>query len=158
MDKIPEKFPSIYNHPQYKEINLRLYQKISYRAIADWLKKVTDCKEDCISASWIGNYARYIKAHGGFEQLLSSEDIQRVNVTLPELDQHAMNLMYEKLHKLEDGNFVQAFGMIMKYSRDINLNLNANVNANVSGNLIEEMKKKRRELDDIRSDSGNDPV
>ena len=152
MDKIPEKFPSIYNNPQYKEINIRLYQEISYRAIADWLKEITDCEEDCISPSRIGDYARYVKAHGSFEELLSPEDIESLNITLLELDQHAIDLMYKKLPKLEDGNFVQAFGMIMKYSRAANINLNADVNTTVSSNLLEKMKEKRRELNDIRSD------
>ena len=149
MDKIPEKFPSIYNHPQYKEINIRLHQEISYRAIADWLKEITECKDDCISPSRIGDYARYVKAHGGFEQLLSPEDLNYANVTLLELDQLAINMMAQKLPKLEDGNFVQAFGMIMKYTRPTNVNLNADVKSDVTVNLIEEIKRKRIEDEDI---------
>ena len=149
MDKIPEKFPSIYNHPHYKEINIRLYQGISYRAIADWLKEITDCEEDCISPSRIGDYARYVKTHGGFEQLIDPEDLPNTDITLSELDQHAINLMYSKLHKLEDGNFVQAFGMIMKYTRAANINLNADVKSEHTVNLLEKMKQKRGELNDI---------
>lgn len=151
MDNIPEKFPSIFNNPHYNEINIRLYQEISYRAIADWLKAITDCEDDCISPSRLGDYARYVKARGGFEQLLSSEDLESVNVTLQELDQHAIDLMYSKLHKLEDGNFVQAFGMIMKYTRASNINLNADVRTDVADNLIEKMKQKRNELNDLGS-------
>lgn len=146
MDKIPEKFPSIYNHPQYKEINIRLYQKISYRAIADWLKEITECEEDCISPSRIGDYARYVRTHGGFEQLLNPEDMEYENVTLPELDQLAINLMAQKLHKLEDGNFVQAFGMIMKYSRPTNVNVNADVDAQFKTELLAKLERPLPEL------------
>ena len=146
MDKIPEKFPSIYNHPQYKEINIRLYQGISYRAIADWLKEVTECEEDCISPSRIGDYARYVRTHGGFEQILDPEDMNYNNVTLPELDQLAINLMAQKLHKLEDGNFVQAFGMIMKYTRPTNVNVNADVDAQFKTELLAKLERPLPEL------------
>ena len=146
MDKIPEKFPSIHNHPQNKEINIRLYQGISYRAIADWLKEITDCEEDCISPSRIGDYARYVKSHGGFEQLLDPEDMAYENVTLPELDQLAMNMMAQKLPKLEDGNFVQAFGMILKHSRPTNLNVNADVDAKMKTELLKKLERPLPEL------------
>lgn len=156
MDKIPEKFPSIYNHPEYKEINIRLYQNISYRAIAEWLKEKTDCEEDCISPSRIGDYARYVKERGGFEQLIDPEDLLDKDITLLELDQHAINLMYTKLHKLEDGNFVQAFGMIMKYTRSDNINLNLDMNGKiekkVTHNFLEQIKQDRAEYNDLNHD------
>lgn len=156
MDKIPEKFPSIYNHPQYKEINIRLYQNISYRAIADWLKEITECEDDCISPSRIGDYARYVKTHGDFKQLINPKDLVSKDITLSELDQHAINLMYSKLHKLEDGNFVQAFGMIMKYTRSDNINLNVDVDGKiekkVTHNFLEKVKQNRADFNDFSSD------
>lgn len=148
MDRIPEKFPSIYNHPLYNEINIRLYKEVPYRAIANWLKEVTECEDDCISQSWIGEYARYVKKRGGFEQLINPEDIDYEDVTLMELDQHAMNLMYQRLPDLEGGNFVQAFGMILKYSRPTNVNVNADVDAQVRTELLAKLERPLPELED----------
>jgi hypothetical protein len=148
MDKIPEKFPSIYNSPHYKDINIKLYNQTPYRAIAQWLKEITDCEEDCISASTIGRYNRYVLEHGGFEQLLQPEDINYDDVTLEQLDQHAMNLMYQRLPDLTDGNFVQAFGMILKHSRPTNVNVNADVDAKMQTELLAKLERPLPELED----------
>ena len=151
MDKISEKFPSIYNSPHLQEINIKLYNETPYREIERWLKDVTDCEEDCISTSTIGRYARYVKEHGGFEQLIDPEDIDYDDITFSELDQHAMNLLYQRLPDLDGGNFVQACGIIFKYSKSTNVNLNADVTSEVTTNLLEKIKQKRGELDGLRS-------
>lgn len=156
MDNIPEKFPSIYNHPLYKEINLKLYNEIPYRAIAKWLKETTDCEEDCISQSWIGEYARYVKKRGGFGQLLPSEDIDYDDVTLSDLDQHALNLLYQRLPDLEGGNFVQACATIFKHSRptNVNLDVDANVNADIEHGFTKYTTDDVKDfLKKLRSDS-----
>ena len=127
MDKIPEKFPSIYNSPHLNEINIKLYKETPYRQIERWLKEITDCKDDCISAATIGRYARYVRDHGGFEQLIDKDIIDYDDVTFDELDQHAMNLLYQRLPDLDGGNFVQACGIIFKYSKSSNVNVNADV-------------------------------
>ena len=147
MENLSEKFPSICNSPHLKEINIKLYNETPYRTIESWLKDITKCEDDCISASTIGRYARYVKEHGGFEQLINPEDIDYDDVTLGELDQHAMNLMYQRLPDLEGGNFVQAFGMILKYSRPTNLNLNADVDAKVKTELLSKLERPLPELD-----------
>ena len=94
--------------------------------------------------------------HGGFEQLINPEDIDYEDVTFIELDQHAMNLLYHRLSDLEGGNFVQACATIFKHSRPTNVNLNADVDAEIENkitvNLLEKIKKKRSELNDISSD------
>ena len=147
MENLSEKFPSICNSPHLKEINIKLHNETPYRTIESWLKDITECEDDCISASTIGRYARYVKEHGGFEQLINPEDIDYDDVTLGELDQHAMNLMYQRLPDLEGGNFVQAFGMILKYSRPTNLNLNADVDAKVKTELLSKLERPLPELD-----------
>ena len=150
MDKIPEKFPSIYNSPHLKDINIKLYNQIPYRDIEKWLKDTTECEEDCISASTIGRYNRYVLAHGGFEQLIKPEDIDYDDVTFQELDQYAMNLLYQRLPELDGGNFVQAVLGIFKHSKTTNFNLNADVKSEVSTNLLEKMKQKRSELNELK--------
>lgn len=156
MDKIPEKFPSIHKSPHLKDINIKLYNQVPYREIEKWLKNTTECEDDCISASTIGRYNRYVLSHGGFEQIINPEDIDYEDVTFMELDQHAMNLMYQRLPDLTDGNFVQACATIFKHSRPTNVNLNADVDAEVENkitvNLLDKIKKKRSELNDLSSD------
>ena len=148
MDKIEKKFPSIWNSKYRNEINIKLYNQTPDTQIAAWLEKITDCKEDCISASTIRRYRLYVNEHGGFEQLINPEDINYDDVTLGELDQRAVNLMYQRLPDLEGGNFVQAFGMILKYSRPTNVNVNADVDAKMQTELLAKLERPLPELED----------
>lgn len=151
MDKIPEKFPSIHNSPHLKQINIKLYNQTPYREIARWLKEKSECEDDCISASTIGRYNRYVLSKGGFEQIINPEDIDYEDITFQELDQHAMNLLYKRLADLEGGNFVQACATIFKHSKPTNVNVNADVKSEVATNLLEKIKEKRVELNDINN-------
>ena len=148
MDNIPEKFPSIYNSPHLKDINIKLYNQTPYREIERWLKEATNCEDDCISASTIGRYKRYVLEHGGFEQLINPEDIDYEDVTFTELDQHAMNLLYQRLGDLEGGNFVQACATIFKHSRPTNINVNADVDAEMRTGLLQKLERPLPELND----------
>lgn len=152
MDQIEKKFPSIWNSKCRNEINIKLYKEIPDTQIARWLEEKAECKEDKISASTIRRYRLYVNDRGGFEQLIKPEDIDYDDVTFQELDQYAMNLLYQRLPELDGGNFVQAVLGIFKHSKTTNFNLNADVKSEVSTNLLEKMKQKRDDLNGLGSD------
>lgn len=152
MNQIKTKFPSIWNSKCKNEINIKLYNQTPDTQIARWLEQNAKCKEDKISASTIRRYRLYVTEHGGFEQLINPEDIDYEDVTLHDLDQHAMNLLYQRLPDLDGGNFVQACATIFKHSKPTNLNLQADVKSEHTINLLEKIKQKRGELNDFNSD------
>ena len=127
MENIPDKFPSIYNSKYRKKINIKLYNEIPYREIERWLKEVTECKDDCISQSTIGRYARYVKERGGFEQLLTPEDIQQEDIEYSQLLQKAINTGYTQLDELTGQNLVNLIKTIFQHALPMHLNLNADV-------------------------------
>ena len=150
MNQIENKFPSIWNSKCRNEINIKLYKETPDTQIARWLEENATCKEDKISASTIRRYRLYVNEHGGFKQLITPEDINCEDVTFQELDQQAMNLLYQRLPELEGGNFVQAVLGIFKYSKSSSLNINADVKSEVTVNRMEIVKQKRKELNDLR--------
>ncbi len=123
MDQIPNKFPSIYNSQYYNEINVKLYNEIPYREIARWLKDITECEEDCISQSRIGDYARYVKERGGFKQLLSQEILEKEDIQYSQLFQKAINVSYQQLDELTGQNLVNLIKTIFQYSLPMHINL-----------------------------------
>lgn len=130
MENIPDKFPSIYNSKYRKKINIKLYNEIPYREIERWLKEVTECEDDCISQSTIGRYARYVKERGGFEQLLTPEDIQQEDIEYSQLLQKAINTGYTQLDELTGQNLVNLIKTIFQHALPMHLNLNADVQTN----------------------------
>lgn len=136
MENIPDKFPSIYNSKYRKKINIKLYNEIPYREIERWLKEVTECKDDCISQSTIGRYARYVKERGGFEQLLTPEDIQQEDIEYSQLLQKAINTGYTQLDELTGQNLVNLIKTIFQHALPMHLNLNANVDSKVTMNNL----------------------
>lgn len=142
MQQLEKKFPSIWNSKCRNEINIKLYKQTPDTQIARWLEENANCKEDCISASTIRRYRIYVNEHGGFEQLINPEDITYPDITLTDLDQQAMNLLYQRLPDLDGGNFVQACGIIFKFSKTANLNLNADVRTE----LLDKLQRPLPEL------------
>lgn len=149
MENIPNKFPSIYNSKYRNKINIKLYNKIPYREIERWLKEESGCEDDCISQSTIGRYAKYVKEHGGFEQLLTSEDMRQEDIEYSQLLQKAINIGYTQLDELTGQNLVNLIKTIFQYSLPMHINLNGEMQSDVTVNLLEEIKRKRIEDDDI---------
>lgn len=156
IENIPDKFPSIYNSQYKKQIDVKLYNQIPYREIETWLKETTDCEDDCISYSTIGKYARYVKQHGGFEQLIKPEDLQQEDITYSQLFQKAINVSYVQLDELHGANLVNLLNHIFKHALPMHIKLDADVDGKiekkVTHNLLEKVKQNREGLNDISSD------
>ena len=156
IENIPNKFPSIYNSKYKKQIDVKLYNQIPYREIANWLKETTECEEDCISHSTIGKYARYVKEHGGFEQLIKSEDLRQEDINYSQLFQKAINVSYVQLDELHGANLVNLLNNIFKHALPMHITLDATIDGEiekkVTHNFLEQIKQDRAEYNDLNHD------
>lgn len=150
MEDICKKFPKICNCPYKEDIDNDLKKGKTPYYIEQWLKK-TECP---ISDTTIRSYQRYLKEHN----LLQVEKDKSPSVKEDEL----LTLLEQKtskaLRNLELGSanpnvqvqfILGALKLLVGTKHQVDMN--ADVRSEVTTNLLEKIKEKRDDLDNVTS-------
>lgn len=149
MEDICKKFPKICNCPYKEDIDNDLQKGKTPYYISQWLKK-TEC---AISDNTIRRYQKYLIEHG---------EIQQESESPSHKEDELQTLLYKKTSKalqnleLDSANpnvqvqfILGALKLLIGTKQQVDIN--ADVKSEVATNLLEKIKTKRGELNDINN-------